>query len=179
MLNVAFLALIGVRMRFLTSLSLTTAVVPLMVVAGVGSLPLITSAYARTWQEGDHGASYQAPADDTKLNCKQLSGRAQVLILQLRGYDNRKQSSGLSRGLQSIFSSTVGTSPKGRDPDGQHAADLKRLQGYNQRLAAAGCKSYDLDYELKQTDPLVSPVPRIAPPKKSKVSPAATQKKQP
>lgn len=167
-------------MRFLTSLSLITVVVPLTLVAGVGSSSIIASAYAKnSWRDGDHGAGYQAPIDNKKLNCKQLSGRTQVLILQLRGFGERKQASGFSRGLQSVFSSTVGTSAKGRDPDGQHAEDLKRLQDYNQRLAASGCKSFDLDYELKQTDPLVSPVPRIAPPKKSKAPADASQKKQP
>jgi hypothetical protein len=45
---------------------------------------------------------------------------------------------------------------------------MGRLKDYNQRLAAMGCKSYDLDYELKQTDPLVSPSPRVPPPKKVK-----------
>ena len=167
-------------MRFLASFSLIAVVVPLMLVAGIGSSSIIASAYAKnTWHDGDHGASYQAPIDDKKLNCKQLTGKAQVLILQLRGYGDRKQASGLSRGLQSAFSSTVGTTATGADPDGQHAADLKRLQDYNQRLVASGCKSYDLDYELKQTDPLVSPVPRISPPKKSKAPSAAAQKSQP
>ena len=168
-------------MRFLTSLSLITLIVPLTLAAGVGSSSIIASAYAKNnnWQDGDHGASYQAPIEDKKLNCKQLSGRVQVLILQLRGFDNRKQASGFSRGLQSAFSSTVGTSAKGRDPDSQHAADLQRLQEYNQRLAASGCKSYDLDYELKQTDPTASPTPRIAPPKKAKAPADAAKKKQP
>ena len=59
------------------------------------------------------------------------------------------------------------------------AADLQRLQEYNQRLAASGCKSYDLDYELKQTDPTASPTPRIAPPKKAKAPADAAKKKQP
>jgi len=167
-------------MRFLTSLSLITVVVPLTLVAGVGSSSIIASAYAKnSWRDGDHGAGYQAPVDDKKLNCKQLSGRTQVLILQLRGYDNRKQASGFSRGLQSIFSSTVGTTATGSDPDSQHAVDLKKLEDYNQRLAASGCKSYDLDYELKQTDPLVSPTPRIEPHKKSKAPAEAAKKKQP
>ena len=67
-----------------------------------------------------------------------------------------------------MFSSTVGTTATGADPEGAHAADMKRLKDYNQRLAAMGCKSYDLDYELKQTDPLVSPSPRVLPPKKVK-----------
>jgi hypothetical protein len=167
-------------MRFLTSLSLIAVALPLTLVAGTGSSSIIARAYAKSSRhDTGHGAGYQAPADDKKLNCKQLSGRVQVLILQLRGYGDRKQASGLARGLQSAFSATVGTTATGADPAGEHAADLKRLQDYNQRLVASGCNSYDLDYELKQTDPLVSPSARIPPPKKTKVPSAAPQKTQP
>lgn len=56
-------------MRFLTSLSLIALIVPLTLAAGVGSSSIITSAYAKNniWQDGDHGASYQAPIEDKKL----------------------------------------------------------------------------------------------------------------
>lgn len=164
-------------MRFTTSLSLFAVVLPLILAAGTGGSAVISVAYAKSSRtDTTHGVGYQAPIEDKKLNCKQLSGRVQLLILQLRGNGSRTKSSGLSRGLQSALSATVGTTATGSDPDGQHAADLKRLQDYNQRLSAMGCKSYDLDYELKQTDPLVSPSARVPPPKKNRSS-APTQKK--
>lgn len=167
-------------MRILTSLSLIAVAFPLTLVAGIGSSSIMSAAYAKSSnRDTTHGAGYQAPVDDKKMSCKQLSGRVHLLILQLRGYGDRKQASGLSRGLQSAFSATVGTTATGSDPAGQHAADLKKLQDYNQRLAASGCASYDLDYELKQTDPLATPAPRIPPPKKAKASSAPPQKKQP
>lgn len=158
-------------MRFLTSLSLSAVALSLALVAMVGSSPIISVAYAKSSQQDTtHGAGYQPPIDDKKMNCKQLSSRVQLLILQLRGYGDRKQASGLSRGLQSAFAATVGTTATGSDPEGQHSADLKKLQEYNQRLIASGCNSYDLDYELKQTDPLASPTARIPPPKKGKAT---------
>lgn len=156
-------------MRFTTQLSLIAVALTLMLVAGTGSSPTISIAYAKNAaRDGAHGIGYQAPSDDKNLSCKRLSGRVQLLILQLRGYDNQKQASGLARGLHSAFAATVGTTRTGSDPEGRHADDIKKLQDYNQRLAAKGCKSYDLDYELKQTDPLASPVPRVPAPKKSK-----------
>lgn len=171
MLSAAFEGPSGERMRFLTSLSLIAVALSLALVAMVGSSPIISVAYAKnSQQDTTHGAGYQPPIDDKKMNCKQLSGRVQLLILQLRGYGDRKQASGLSRGLQSAFAATVGTTATGSDPEGQHSADLKKLQDYNQRLVASGCNSYDLDYELKQTDPLASPTARIPPPKKGKAT---------
>jgi hypothetical protein len=140
----------------------------LSVAAAVSGTPVISVAYAKSAKDTTHGAGYQPPIDRSKLNCKQLSGRVQVLILQLRGEGNSKKSSALSVELHSMFASTVGTTATGSDPEGAHADDVKRLKDYNQRLAAMGCKSYDLDYELKQTDPLVSPSPRVLPPKKVK-----------
>ena len=68
---------------------------------------------------------YQLSAAEQKLSCKQLSGRIQVRIMQIRDYGEHGGSSQLARGLQSAFSKTVGTSAKGVDPDGTHSQDLK------------------------------------------------------
>ena len=108
---------------------------------------------------------YELSAAEQKLNCKQLSGRIQVRIMQIRDYGEHPGSSQLSRGLQSAFSSTVGTSAKGLDPDGTQAEDLKRLTAYNQQLAAKGCKSYNLDQELQKRDPHDMPAATVPAPK--------------
>ncbi len=168
-------------MRLITSLSLIAVAVPLSLAALIGSTSIISVAYAKSSKttnsrQSTHGAGYQPPIDEQKMNCKQISGRVQVLILQLRGYGDRKQASGFSRGLQSAFVGTVGTTAIGVDPDGAHAADLKKLQDYNQKLAGLGCKSYDLNYELQQTDPLETPAARVPAPKKGKAAPAQPQK---
>jgi hypothetical protein len=156
-------------MRFVTSISLIAVAATLVLPAAVGGTSIISVAYAKSSKNSTHGSGYQPPLDDQKLTCKQLSGRVQVLILQLRGYSGRKQSSGFSRGLQSAFSATVGTTATGADPEGDHASDMKRVRDYNQRLVDKGCKSYDLDYELKQTDPHESPAARV-PARKGKAS---------
>ncbi|RUP09122.1 hypothetical protein [Hyphomicrobium sp.] len=111
---------------------------------------------------------------DDKLNCKQISGRMQVHILQLRGFDNQKQASNLSRSIQSGMAATFGNQSHGVDPQGQHDADIQALQAYNQRLVALGCKSYDLQKELSVTDPHETPAPTIPAPKKKKAPAAAS-----
>jgi hypothetical protein len=96
---------------------------------------------------------YQMTEADMKLSCKQLSGRIQVRLLQIRDYGEQQQSSLFSRSLQSAFSKTVGTSATGLDPEGQHSSDMEKIAAYNRRLAEKGCKSYDLDKELRNRDP--------------------------
>ncbi len=110
---------------------------------------------------------------EDKLSCKQISGRMQVRIMQLRGFSDRKQSSALSRGLQSGLAATFGNLSHGVDPQGEYAADLKQLQEENQRLVAKGCKSYDLDAELTKKDIDDVPAPTVPPPKKDKTTVAA------
>jgi hypothetical protein len=39
------------------------------------------------------------------------------------------------------------------DPDGRQVRDLQMITAYNHRLAEKGCKSYDLDKELRNRDP--------------------------
>lgn len=147
-------------MRPNTSLSLIAVAVLL-------SLPgTVSVAYAKKARDTTHGAGWQPKLDEQKMTCKQLSGRVQLLILQLRGSGSSTKSSGLSLGLHSAFASTVGTTATGDDPQGENAADMKKLRDYNQRLVSLKCKSYDLDYEMKQTDPHEMPSARISPPKK-------------
>ncbi len=110
------------------------------------------------------GTHKQKEIPDAELNCKQITGRMQVRIIQIRGYDEHKQSSNFSRSLQSVFVGTVGTSAKGLDPSGDHANDLKQLQDYNQRLVAMGCKSFNLEHDLspgmKDTPAATVPAPK-------------------
>jgi hypothetical protein len=120
-----------------------------------------------------HAKKEKAATPDDKLNCKQIAGRMQVRIMQIRGFADRKQASGLARGIQSGLSATLGNLAHGEDPQGEYAANVKQLQDYNQRLVAKGCKSYDLNLELSRKEIDDVPTPTIPAPKKPK-APAAT-----
>jgi hypothetical protein len=121
------------------------------------------------------GTGLQPQLDDQTLNCKQLSGRVQILLLQLRGSGSSKQATGIARGTQSAFAAVVGTNKIGTDPQGELATDLNKLRNYNQRLVDKGCNSYDIDQELQQTDPDETPAARVRP-KKAKAKAAAPKK---
>lgn len=117
------------------------------------------------------GADAKKKKPDTpedKLNCKQLTGRIQIKIMEMRGFSDRKQASALARGIQSGFSATLGNLSHGVDPNGEYQGELNTLQQYNQRLVTLGCKSYDLEAELNKRDIDDVPAPTILPPKKAK-----------
>jgi len=121
-------------------------------------------------------AEKQAPAADDKLTCKQITGRMQVRILEVRSHGEKNQVSSFARGIQSGFVATFGNAAHGIDPEGTYAADIKMLIDSNQRLVAMGCKSYDLDSELNQKDMNKTPTPTIDPPKKYKGQPTSVPK---
>jgi hypothetical protein len=95
---------------------------------------------------------YVLSADEQSLDCKKLTGRMQIRILQIRDYNERHQASAFSRALQSGVAAVKGGSIAGTDPDGDFAKDRAMLEAYNKQLAAKSCKSYDLAAELKPKD---------------------------
>ncbi len=109
---------------------------------------------------------------EDKLSCKQIAGRMQIRIMQVRGFSERQQSSSLSRGLQSGLAATFGNVSHGADPQGENSADIKQLQEENLRLVAKGCKSYDLNAELAKKDIDDVPAPTVPAPKKAKTPPS-------
>ncbi len=95
-----------------------------------------------------------------ELNCGRITGRMKVWILSLRGDGSRSDTSALSRGLQSFGTGIGMTSGSAPDPKGSRAQKLARLEQYNNKLREMGCKSFDLQAELQQTDMRIMPQPK-------------------
>lgn len=91
---------------------------------------------------------YQMTADDLSLDCKKLTGRMAIRIVQIRDFQNRNQASGLARGIQTAWKPANGGRGEGADPDGRYAKDRAKLEAYNQRLAEKNCPNFDLTAEL-------------------------------
>lgn len=108
-------------------------------------------------------STYVLSADEQALECKQLMGRMQIRILEIRDYNERNNTTIASRALQSGVGTVFGGSTSGLDPNGRYAKDRAMLEGYNKQLVAKGCKSYDLDAELTPKDFRVSPSATIKP----------------
>lgn len=108
-------------------------------------------------------STHELSADEQALECKQLMGRMQIRILEIRDYNERNTTTLASRALQSGVGTVFGGTTSGLDPNGQYAKDRAMLEAYNKQLAAKGCKSYDLNAELQPKDFRVSPAATIKP----------------
>lgn len=99
-------------------------------------------------------------ATEQDLDCGRITGRMQVRILSLRSERQRTQTTALSRNLQAV-GSTLGLSEGAAASPSEHQSEeLAKLKAYNARLAELGCKTYDLDKELAETDMRSTPRPR-------------------
>ncbi len=108
------------------------------------------------------GASpgYSLSEEEKALNCKQLTGRMQVRLLQVRDYVARQKTSSLSRTMQNASNSVLGGSAFGANPDAQHQRDRAQLAAYNKRLAEQNCATFNLAEEFKPKDVTHTPTPQ-------------------
>lgn len=103
---------------------------------------------------------YRLTAEELDLDCRKLTGRMAVRIVQIRDFQSRALTTSLSRGLQSAARPAFGGSGEGTDPEGRYARDRAMLEAYNQRLADQNCANFDLDAELA---PGATELPRTRP----------------
>lgn len=107
--------------------------------------------------------TYQLTEKELALDCKKLTGRMQVRILQVRDFEQRKTQSLASRGVQAAAHPVLGTNTTGLDPTGQVRRDRAKLEAYNRQLVAKNCKSFDLEAELNPKPVTVTPTPTTQP----------------
>jgi hypothetical protein len=100
-------------------------------------------------KSGAPAPAYELSKAELELDCRKLTGRMQIRILQVRDYAERSKSSAVSRLAQQALTSITGGSQYGTDPDGQYRRDLAMLHAYNRRLAEKKCPTFDLESELK------------------------------
>lgn len=110
-------------------------------------------------------AGYRLTTAERDLDCRKLTGRMAVRIMQLRDYQNRVQASAVSRAMQSTVSPYIGKgTSSGADPDGRYAHDRAKLAAYNDLLAEKKCANFDLEAEL---NPAAKGPPRTRPSQQS------------
>lgn len=122
------------------------------------------------------GGIYQLSAEEQDLDCKSLTGRMQVRILQIRDHETQSKSTAAARTMQSASTQVFGGSTFGADPDAQYAKDRAMLEAYNKQLAAKDCSTFDLASELMPKPITATPAPVPKPkdtPANVKVTPVA------
>lgn len=107
---------------------------------------------------------YQMKPEELALDCRKLTGRMAVRIVQIRDFQTRSRATSLSRGIQAAAKPAFGGSGEGSDPDARYARDRAMLEAYNRRLAEKNCANFDLDAEL---DPSATGPPRTRPLRKT------------
>ncbi len=105
-------------------------------------------------------SGYTLTPEDLKLDCKKLTGKIQLGILQLRSERGGAKTTDLSRNLQQAATPFVAGSTHGINPEGDQARQYSQLKAYNGQLAAKNCPVYDLDAQLK---PGATDTPRPTP----------------
>lgn len=96
---------------------------------------------------------YQMSGEELAMDCKRLTGRMQIRILQLREMLQTNKSSSFSNGLRETAAPVTGlllgkTTAYSNDPVKRRNEDVAMLTAYNKQLAVKGCKTYNLDAEL-------------------------------
>lgn len=97
------------------------------------------------------GGGYRLTETELELDCRKLTGRMAVRIVQIRDFQSRSQSTALSRGIQTATAPVLGGHTAGTDPGNRYARDRAQLEAFNRRLAEKDCANFDLDAELSPT----------------------------
>lgn len=109
-------------------------------------------------------AVYALTKKEQDYDCKKLTGRIQLRILQMRTHTPGAGASAVSRGMQQAMTPVFGGTRYGTDPDAEYAADRRVLEAYNRRLVEKRCKSFDLAAALSPAAGTATPRPTVPPP---------------
>ena len=107
-----------------------------------------TPVAAETVSRLPSAAGYRMSPEELALDCRKLTGRMAIRIVQIRDFQTRTRSTSLSRGIQQATKPAWGGSGEGSDPDARYSRDRAMLEAYNHRLAEKNCANFDLDAEL-------------------------------
>ncbi len=106
--------------------------------------------------------------DEPVFDCKKLTGRMQIRILEMRSFATSSQTSGLSRSMHAAGKTVIGGPSAGIDPKGEHARDYTALEQYNRQLVSQDCRSFDIQKSIASQD--MPPQPTVDAPSKSKAA---------
>jgi hypothetical protein len=108
----------------------------------------------------DANGVYQLGASELKLDCKKLSGRIQLRLLTLRDAASQAPSSFAARAIHGTAGAVLGGSSVRANPETELSRDRAMVEAYNRQLAAKGCKTFDIEAELRKPTGLDTPAPR-------------------
>ena len=105
------------------------------------------------------GQPYQLSQEELSLDCRKLTGRMQVRILQVRNSGVRGGTTAVAQTTQSLVTPLMGGTTRGADPVADAARDRAYLEAMNKQLAAKKCATFDLEAELQPRSIRDTPTP--------------------
>lgn len=105
------------------------------------------------------GQPYQLSQEELGLDCKKMTGRMQIRILQVRDVSLRSNTSAASRTIQQTVTPVLGGTSHGADPVRDQSRDRAWLEAMNKQLAAKKCAVFDLESELRPHSIRDTPTP--------------------
>lgn len=109
---------------------------------------------------------YQLTTAEQKLDCRRLTGRMQVRILQIRDRMKAQPDTVLAT-VRSALSTTSRVIMSGSATSNGHSAadrtkrDIEMLKAYNRTLASKNCATFDLNAELQERPVSHTPIPTL------------------
>ena len=112
--------------------------------------------------------AYTLTEEEKTIDCKKLTGRVSVGIMQLRRESAAPKTSALSRTMQTAAIPFLAGSTRGINPEGDNARDLSRIRALNGQLTAKNCQPFDVDAELQPgATNTPRPIPKAKPASKA------------
>lgn len=106
---------------------------------------------------------YKLSDAELAYDCKKLTSKLTLRILQIRNQPSQAKSSTIARTVQQAATPVFGGTTFGGSPEAQYAADRSFVEAFNQRLVERNCASFDLDVALKPSAATDTPRPTIPP----------------
>jgi type IV pilus biogenesis protein CpaD/CtpE len=105
------------------------------------------------------GKPFPLSADELALDCKAITGRMRLRILQARDSSVRTHGSALAQGIQSNVTPLAGGTTHGANSTADAVRDRAYLEAMNRQLSAKNCATFDLDAELQPRSFRDTPTP--------------------
>jgi hypothetical protein len=97
----------------------------------------------------DQSGTYALTEQEQKLDCKSLTGGITIKIIQMREASSRATPSAAAKLTGDTWRTVKGGTAYAQDLGEDYRRDRARLETLNGRLVEKGCKSFDIEAELK------------------------------
>ena len=139
---------------------------PLPAAAAAAAMLVASAAAAKDTDKSKKGNLFapRPAAAGKEENCKKITGRMKLRILELRSRRAEDPTTAASRVMQQAMTPVFGGTSRGARPEAEIAADRAALEADNARLVAKGCASFDLAAALAADPKAPSPAPTVPAP---------------